>query len=148
MAKLAGCAIMESMKPWSKVSGIFLLSSLLIFLALGVFLHSLAVDESICVFGKTEMTHCPNETAGALHIVGDHLNIFLGVMQSESIEKLLLAALLATLFLVGGLFVGHALSRALLQGEQYFLQNRWRDGLLSSLDTFFSWNAFSYSYSR
>lgn len=139
---------MESMKPWSKMSGIFLLSSLLVFLVLGIFLHSLAVDESACVLGKTEMTHCPNETAGALHIVGDHLNLFLGVMQSESIEKFLLGALFVTLFLTGGLFLGYALSRALLQGEQYFLQSRWREGLLSSLDTFFSWSAFAYSYSR
>ena len=147
-AKKDGYAIMESMKSRNKTHGLFLSSSLLVFLVLGVFLHSLAADESACVLGKTEMTHCPNETTGALHIVGDHLNFFLGVIQNENIEKFLLGALATTLFISGGLFVGYALSRALFRSEQYFLHGRWRDGLLSSLNTLFSWNAFSYSYSR
>ena len=140
--------MIETMKFWNKTSGIFLLSSLLVFLVLGVFLHSLAADESVCVLGKTEMTHCPSETAGALHIVGDHLNLFLGVMQSESIEKFLLSTLSVALFLVGGLFAGYVLSRSLLQSAHYFSRGRWSDDLLSSLDVFFSWSAFAYSYSR
>ncbi len=139
---------MEGMKLWSKTGGIFLLSSLLVFFVLSILSHSLALDESTCVLGKTEMTHCPNETAGALHIVGDHLNLFLGVMQSESIEKFLLGSLSVALFLTGGLFIEYASDRLLLQSKHYFSRRKWRDSLLSSLKAFFSWSAFAYSYSR
>ena len=147
-SKKDGYAIMDNMKSKNKIHGLFLLSSLLVFLMLGAFLHSLATDESACVFGKTEMKHCPNEAAGALHIVGDHLSLFSGVMQNEKIKDFLLGALFITLFLAGGLPVGYTLSRAMFRSEQYFLRGRWRDSLLSSLNTLSSWNAFSYSYSR